>query len=104
MTTGFNPNYDVNSPYGRTSVGSRFMGYYQHRFIGADNRDRFITINDERYVHRPDLLSYDIYGTVDWWWVIPLRNSFEDLVFDLEIGMRLAIPDQSYIQSVLGGS
>jgi hypothetical protein len=46
--------------------------------IPETESDRYITI-DSGYVGRLDLISYDEYGTPDYWWIIALAtnmNSF----------------------------
>lgn len=50
--------------------------------------------------HRPDLLSYQQYGTSRLWWVIMVANAdiLKDPIWDLKSGMRLFIPNKSVLQ------
>lgn len=43
---------------------------------------------------RPDLISYKVYGTVEFWWIILLVNSIENPFVDLVEGMILEIPNK----------
>ena len=43
---------------------------------------------------RPDFISYKVYGTVDFWWIILLVNGIEDPFTDLVEGMILEIPNK----------
>ena len=42
---------------------------------------------------RPDLISYKVYGTVAYWWVVMVQNGIEDPFLDLEVGELLTIPN-----------
>jgi len=43
---------------------------------------------------RPDLISYKVYGTVGFWWIILLVNDIDNPFTDLEEGMILEIPNK----------
>jgi hypothetical protein len=36
-------------------------------------------------VKRIDQISYDLYGTTDYWWIIAILNDIIDIIFDLPI-------------------
>lgn len=57
--------------------------------LDHDEEYYMTNIND---VARPDLISYENYGTVDYWWVICLVNGIENPLTDITVGMRLIIP------------
>lgn len=97
----YSPNYRPESPYALTSLVGRYMTYYVHRRVAPHPMDRLAIIDYERYVHRPDLLSLDIYGTEDLWWIIPVRNGLQDPIFDLEMGTEIIIPDSAYVRSLI---
>lgn len=42
---------------------------------------------------RPDLISYQWYGTVDYWWIICYVNKIHNPLEDLVIGRILIIPN-----------
>lgn len=97
----FRPNYESSSPYYLTPMIGKYLTYYIHRPIRPHPQDREFEIIGERYVNRPDLLATDIYNDPDLWWVIPVRNGLEDPIFDLSLGLRLVIPTEAYIRSIL---
>jgi hypothetical protein len=71
-----------------------YLDYWVWNGISTSLQDPIITI-DRKYQHRPDLLSYDVYGTVDLWWVFMVANpdSLHDPIYDLIEGMQLTIPN-----------
>lgn len=91
--------YEKTSPYAKTPIQGRFLGYYQHRMVPGHPDDKIMKIEIERYVNRPDNLAYDLYGDDNYWWVIPVRNGLQDPIFDLKIGKILIIPSPSYVRS-----
>ena len=54
------------------------------------------TVHDEG---RPDLVSYEAYGTVSFWWIICLVNQIDDPLTDLVEGMVLKIPSMLDIRN-----
>lgn len=42
---------------------------------------------------RPDLLSYDLYGTVDYWWILLLYNGI-NLINGLTVGKVISYPSE----------
>jgi hypothetical protein len=50
--------------------------------------------------NRPDLLSYQVYGTSRLWWVIAAANAdlLRDPVWDLRSGMTLFIPNRKSLK------
>lgn len=97
----YTPNYRPESPYAATPIVGRYLTYYVHRRIAPHPMDRLGIIDYERYVHRPDNLGLDLYGSEDLWWIIPVRNGFQDLIFDLEMGTEIIMPDPAYVQSII---
>ena len=59
----------------------------------------YITVPPE-CENRPDLLSYQQYGTSRLWWVIALANAdvIRDPIWDLKSGMKLYIPNKTLLQ------
>jgi hypothetical protein len=56
-----------------------------------------------KYQHRPDLLSYSLYGNSSYWWVIVLlnRNQLRDPIRDLKTGMVLRVLNKADIAGVV---
>jgi len=47
----------------------------------------------ESDVMRPDLISYAVYGTVDYWWIILFVNDIDDPLTEIVAGDVLTIPN-----------
>ena len=43
---------------------------------------------------RPDIISYKMYGTVRFWWIIMLVNEIGCPLTDMEVGQILIIPNK----------
>jgi hypothetical protein len=56
------------------------------------------------YMHRPDLLAYDIYGDSQLWWVFAVRNKdvLRDPVYDFVPGQRIFLPKLETIKNAVG--
>lgn len=86
-------NYRSTSPYSKTPQSSWYLDIMEPINIVPDETDDFIVV-EAKYENRPDLLSYDLYGTTDYWWVFMVRNMNEikDPIFDLKAGMTIFVP------------
>jgi hypothetical protein len=62
---------------------SKFKLHYQESYYRITEPDLL----------RPDLISYQYYNTVDFWWVIMLVNNIQNPLTDLEIGMLIKVPN-----------
>lgn len=91
----------MKSPYDRTEISSGFLGYYVHQTIPVNADDGYIEII-QKWVNRPDLLSLDIYGTHEYWWIIPQRNGLEDPIFDLTLGRTVIVPPADLVKRLFG--
>lgn len=96
--------YRKGSPYANTPQTSWFLSLLNYRPVPADSSDK-LTLIEGKYENRPDLLSYDLYGTTDYWWVFMILNPdlIKDPIYDLKAGMTIytALPDR--LSRVLGG-
>jgi hypothetical protein len=56
-----------------------------------------------KYQYRLDLLSYDLYGNSNYWWVIALlnKNQLQDPIRDLKPGMVLRVLARADINGVI---
>lgn len=56
-----------------------------------------------RQQHRPDLLSYDLYGNSTYWWTIVLlnRDQLKDPIRDLKSGVVLRVIPANSITGVV---
>lgn len=96
-------NYPATSPYTLTKQSDYFIGLYVHRGIRPHRDDKSMILT-ARYNHRPDLLSYDLYGTPDYWWVFLVRNmnTIRDPIWDFETGKTIHWPSIEQLKAIVG--
>jgi hypothetical protein len=70
-----------------------FETYKKPKFIVS--RDDQVTVIPARMQYRPDLVSKEKYGIVDFWWKIMEVNNIKD-VFDFKAGMTIILPRNIY--------
>ena len=68
-----------------------FETYKRRKFVSSD-QDKFMIITKE---YRPDLVSFDFYGTVDFWWQIMEANGMKD-VLEFKAGVTIRLPSNVY--------
>lgn len=97
--------YDKKSPYTATAQVERYVRYLDTwtppaLTVGTD--DQTIVVAG-KYQNRPDLLSYDYYGTPKLWWIFAVYNSsaIKDPIYDLVAGMYLYVPARSSLSGVI---
>jgi hypothetical protein len=95
--------YSNTSPWFNTGTIQNYLNILTIRPVAAETDD-FLYAIEPQYAHRPDLLSYDLYGTPKLWWVFIQRNLdvLQDPVFDFIPGVEIYIPKRSGLQKVLG--
>ena len=95
--------YSNTSPYFETAEISNYLGLLNPRTITAEQDDQSYTI-ERTYAYRPDLLSYDLYGTPRLWWVFAQRNpdQIEDPIYDFKPGVTIQLPKADNISKDLG--
>lgn len=54
-----------------------------------------------QYEGHPELLSYQLYSTVDYWWILCLVNEIIDPISDFTMNKKIAIPSLASIQDFL---
>lgn len=96
-------DYKNSSPYAKTQQTSWFLSNLTHRDIPRDGTDK-IKILETRYEHRPDLLSYDLYGTPNYWWVFMIVNpdKIKDPIYDFKTGLVIFTPTVNRLTQILG--
>lgn len=97
--------YKSTSPYYKTRQRNKivsYLGSWKPRTIPRDNTDIPIIITD-KFKERPDLLSYELYGTPYLWWVFAVRNPnlIKDPIYDLVINLEIFAPTKERLQSIL---
>jgi len=48
----------------------------------------------ENDLMRMDLVSYKVYGSAEYWWIIANVNGIEDVFHDMEVGQLLTVPNK----------
>jgi hypothetical protein len=96
-------NYSNSSPWANTSITNGYLGYFKIRPVSAEVDDQIYTI-EPQYTYRPDLLSYDLYGTPRLWWVFAQRNLdvLEDPIYDFVAGTTIRLPQKANLFKLLG--
>lgn len=93
-----------NSPWAKTElVDDLYLDILSIRSVPAEDDDVLYTIPNH-YIHRPDLLAYDLYGDKNLWWVFAQRNMdiIQDPVYDIEPGVQIRLPKGSNLKKFLG--
>jgi hypothetical protein len=95
--------YNKASPYAKTKSYGFFLDIADIPEIPADPTDVQYRI-DAIYKNRPDLLSFDLYGTTSLWWVFSIRNPnvLQDPVFDFIPGTVIFVPKKENLTTALG--
>jgi hypothetical protein len=95
--------YSSNSPYAKTPDNGLYLDVMTFRNIAIKADDVSWTVTSA-YMHRPDLLSFDLYGDVSYWWVFAVRNKdiIKDPVYDLVPGRVIFLPTLDTIRDSIG--
>ena len=95
--------YSNTSPYFNTREVADYLDILSPRTITAEQDDQSYTI-ERTYAYRPDLLSYDLYGTPRLWWEFAQRNpdQIEDPIYDFKPGVTVQLPKKENLLKDLG--
>lgn len=98
--------YKNTSPYFDTVQKNVFIEYLDVlnlRTIPKDETDEIVAI-ESKHNERPDLLSTELYGTPDLWWVLTLANMdlIKDPIFDFTTGKEIRTPTKDRVFTLLG--
>lgn len=90
MTT-LNTSLYANTPQVFKYVS--YLDFWSGITIAPNGSDILISL-DSKYNFRPDLLSYDQYGTPQLWWIFMLRNPdiIKDPTWDFKTGINIYVP------------
>lgn len=96
-------NYDKFSPWLTTIQNDVYLELLNIRPVPAEPDDFQYAIENQ-YKHRPDLLSFDLYGTPKLWWVFVQRNMsvIKDPIYDFVPGTIIYLPKKSNLEKYLG--
>ena len=87
--------YDPTSPWKKTGlIKNKVLDIMNNVFLEFDPLDELYTI-PQNYDLRPDLCSFELYGTSKYWWVFTLRNKdvIIDPIQDFKAGTTIRIPN-----------
>ena len=59
-------------------------------------------LDHDKFINRPDAISYKFYGNSKYWWIIAERNGITDPFHGFYKGRKLKIPDLDYLKRTLG--
>jgi len=98
--------YNTSSPYFVTQQKNnliQYLDFMEYRDIPADDSDQVLSISS-KFNQRPDLLSNDLYGTPELWWIFIVRNpdQMTDPIYDLITGLEIYVPTKQRAFSLLG--
>lgn len=95
-------SYPKTSPYAVTPQSNRFVGRYVHRQIVSNTDDKLYLL-EAKHENRPEVLSQELYGTPEYWWVFMARNMnlIRDPIWDFVAGTVIVVPSPAHLKSIL---
>lgn len=68
----------------------------------AENANDYAYVIPPRFDERPDLLSYELFGTPNLWWIFAIRNMDElvDPIGDFKSGLEITIPAKNSFEDL----
>lgn len=96
--------YKSSSPYYRTEyIEGKFLDILSYKPLPAEPDDIYKQIGPI-YQYRPDLLSFDLYKTTDFWYVFTLRNMdiIKDPIWDFTAEKKIYIPKINTVLRTMG--
>ena len=97
-------NYKSSSPYSTTGLfQEKFLDILEYRTIPEEKDDVYRAVT-ATYHRRPDLMSFDLYGSVDFWWIFMMRNRdiIIDPIWDFTVGKGIYVPNELTLRDYLG--
>lgn len=89
------------SRYEKTPIREFYRDIWVPIAVPANANDYAYEIPPD-FDERPDLLSFELYGTPDLWWIFALRNMDElvDPIGDFKPGLTIMIPSTNTLESL----
>lgn len=96
--------YRKSSPLYNTPQTTWFLGNYVDRELYREGSDT-LTVISSKYNLRPDLMSYKLYGTVDYRMTFMMLNPdlLKDPIYDFITGITIYTATLERLRSFLGG-
>lgn len=76
---------------GYTTVVGNKLGWWERKIFAQSSSDITLSLV-RKYAHRPDLLSYDVYGRSDLQWFIMQYNNISDVTTEFVEGTTVILP------------
>jgi len=95
--------YKNNSPWSKTNIiDDSILDLITFRNLYPDPFDEVYTIPTD-FDERPDLCSYQMYGTAKYWWIFAARNPNDiiDPIRDFSAGIKIRIPNIDNISNMV---
>jgi hypothetical protein len=56
----------------------------------------------QKYVNRPDLLAYELYGDARFWWLFAVynKNAIVDPINDFTLGKKIVVPRRDFVAGI----
>ena len=95
--------YKKTSPWYITKQNTLYLELLTLRTIPTSDDD-FKYVIENQYMHRPDLLAFDLYQDAKLWWVFAQRNRsiLKDPIYDFRPGTAIYLPKKSNLSKFLG--
>lgn len=94
--------YKPHSPWSKTSIlYGKVLDIQKKRYLAKDPLDEEVSI-PQHMDRRPDLMSYEKYGTAKYWWVFAHRNPdlIIDPINDFVAGTTIRIPSRKNLDKM----
>ena len=94
--------YKSRSPWSSTNIRyGRILDIQKKRYLVRDPLDELVTI-PQQFDKRPDLYSFEVYGTAKYWWIFAQRNPdlIEDPINDFTVGKQIYVPQRKNIDKM----
>ena len=94
--------YKSHSPWSKTSIlYGRVLDIQTKRNLFRDPLDEYVSI-PQQFDKRPDLFSFEKYGTAKYWWIFAQRNPDDiiDPIDDFTAGKKIYIPSRTNIDKM----
>ena len=92
--------YKRHSPWSNTTIlYNKILDIQTKRNIAKDPMDEEVVI-PQHFDGRPDLFSYEKYGTAKYWWIFAARNpdTIQDPINDFKAGVTIRVPKKTNIE------
>jgi hypothetical protein len=85
--------YSSGSPYAATQQTTWYLDTLVLREVNPDHTDTIMVVPTQ-YNLQPYNLSYDLYGTKDYWWAFMVLNPdvIRDPIYDFVAGITIRVP------------